>query len=95
MAASGACEVVDEKKAKRMTKHERFLLKKTEDEKVIDEQNIELDEKRRDMLSKLPSKLRARLEAKFISKAQREAYLEGKQLSFLRTKLLFKLYILI
>lgn len=77
IAVSGACEVLDEKKAKQMTRDERLVLKKSEEEKAIDEENIELDKKRQVMLSKLPAKLRARLEAKFTSKTQKAAYEEG------------------
>lgn len=80
MAASGDCEVVDEKKAKKMTKQERFLLKKAEDEKKLEETRIEHDEKRQVMLSNLPTKLRERLEAKFVSKSQKASLLEGWKL---------------
>lgn len=82
MAASGACEVVDEKKAKKMTKQERFLLKKAEEEKKLEEKRIEHDEKRREMLSSLPAKLRSRLESRFLSKAQQAALEEGKTIPY-------------
>lgn len=78
LASHGACEVVDEKKAKKMTKEERFLLKKAEDEKKMEEKRIEHDEKRKEMLASLPAKLRSRLESQFISKSQRAAYEESK-----------------
>lgn len=82
MAAAGACEVVDEKKAKKMSKQERFLLKKAEEEKKLEEKRIQHDELRREMIQSLPAKLRDRLEAKFLSKAQQAALEEGKYTEF-------------